>query len=137
MMPAGAVQQLRLVWRATSVWRSGLQLAAKQSWEWIFARVQGWVTGLRLKGAFEMQPGRQLVGKRARGLRLGFARGLELELNLASVSGLRHALGQAKWPSFGFGLQMRESSGLVQKPWVEEELTFGFGGTGLQWVWQE
>lgn len=85
-----------------------------------------------------MQPGRQLVGKRARGLRLGFARGLELErgLNLASVSGLRHALGQAKGPSFGFGLQMRESSGLVQELWVEEELTFGFGGSGLQWVWQ-
>lgn len=85
-----------------------------------------------------MQPGRQPVGKRARGLRLGFARGLELEwgLNLASVSGLQHALGQAKGPSFGFGLQMRESSGLVQKLWVEEELTFGFGGSGLQWVWQ-
>lgn len=45
MMPAGAVQQLRLVWRTTSVWRSGLQLVAKQSWEWIFARVQGRVTG--------------------------------------------------------------------------------------------
>lgn len=85
-----------------------------------------------------MQPGRQPVGKWARGLRLGFAWGLELEwgLNLASVSGLQHALGQAKGPSFGFGLQMRESSGLVQKLWVEEELTFGFGGSGLQWVWQ-
>lgn len=52
-------------------------------------------------------------------LQLGFAQGL-WGPNSAFV------LGQVPEPSSGFGLGLRESSGLVRGLWLELELTFGF-----------
>lgn len=67
ILPVGAVQ-LKLVWTVTPVWRSGLQLVAKQAQEWIFASVQGRVTGRPLKRVFEMGPGLQLAREQVQGL---------------------------------------------------------------------
>ena len=99
------------------MWRPELQLVAGQAQ--VSGTEQGWIVGKQLK-----RSGLQLEQEQAQGLKLGWGP------NLAFV------LGQVEGLTFVFGLRLRESSGHVQRFWLELESTSGFEESEVQGGWQ-